>query len=987
VSSRPAGAVIRWRAPGPILVLVALVAGVLPVTAPPSRAAAPVDHLVISEIVTGGVSASDELIEIYNPSGAVLPLEGLELVYVSASGLTVSRRAAWELGAPLVPPGHHVLVANELGAYVGIADALYASGMAATGGSVALRIIGASTAIDAVGWGTAASAWLEGSPASAPPGGASIERRPGGAQGSTQDTDDNVADFVVRDVPDPRNLASPPVPDPSSTPTPVPSDSAAATPSLSIGASPSPATSPTPTASASPTPAPSAGPTVVTIAAARGLPDATTVTVEGTSLSASTFTDGGGFLADATAGIAVLVTDGSFTRGTQLRLTGTVDDRYAQRTLRVSGAGIQELGSAADPAAGAVATGGVGEVHEGTLVRITGRIVAGPTSLAAGPAYDVDDGSGAVRVLVADGTGIDLTAWVPDAVVDLVGVAGQRDSSGTGVAGYRVLPRDAADVRSVAPPASAEPIPSGSAGPTPSPSASSTPEGVLTISAARSLPKNAVARVRGVVTMPPGVVDPTTAVVQDATGAIALRLGEEVGRLSRGTAVDVTGVRSTLSGMETLRVSTPATNLGSTSEPAPRSIRTGDAGERLEARLVVARGAIVAALRRSSRGTVSFEIDDGSGPLRVAVGAALRLEPSGLAAGTWVSVTGVLGQETTGSAPTRGYRVWPRALGDVVVTAPAAGSSNDDGAPPGTDGTGGPGTPAGSGTGGTATATLEAVGGTTAPGLPIGATLVVGPWDELRIGGVLWDGERAVALDASAVEAVAAVLGARRPPMALEISALAVTGTHEPTGLAVAAPPTDPAALVASGAAIAAPATELPGPRDGARWVTVLGRIHGDGTTLRPAATAADVALEHRCDAGRPASRGIVSVSGLAVPDPLRIVVPCESIVRAPALGRVLTDATASTLGTLVTHGVGALSLHPQDATGAPVAVAVLLALGSGALLVGSFVARQLADEDTDDEAGPASEAVGADEDPGSAPAAAPGPALRLVPLPRERAP
>ena len=159
--------------------------------------------------MTGGASASDELIEIYNPTAAALPLEGLELVYVTASGATISRRAAWELGAPSVEPGRHLLVANELGVYAGIADARYASGMAATGGSVALRIQGASSAIDAVGWGTASSVWLEGQVAAAPPAGSSLERLPGGDAGSTQDTDDNATDFVVRAVPEPQNLGSP----------------------------------------------------------------------------------------------------------------------------------------------------------------------------------------------------------------------------------------------------------------------------------------------------------------------------------------------------------------------------------------------------------------------------------------------------------------------------------------------------------------------------------------------------------------------------------------------------------------------------------------------------------------------------------------------------------------------------------------------------------------------------------------------------------
>ena len=60
-------------------------------------------------------------------------------------------------------------------------------------------------------------------------------------------------------------------------------------------------------------------------------------------------------------------------------------------------------------------------------------------------------------------------------------------------------------------------------------------------------------------------------------------------------------------------------SLGTASEPAAREMRTGDVGEADEAMLVVVRGAIVASARRSSSGTVSFEIDDGSGPLRISI--------------------------------------------------------------------------------------------------------------------------------------------------------------------------------------------------------------------------------------------------------------------------------------------------------------------------------------------------------------------------------
>ena len=220
-----------------------------------ARGVGGVDHLVISEVVTGGASASDELIELHNPTAAPLPLEGLEVIYVTATGATITRRATWPLGAPSVPPGGHVLIANASGIYASIADATYASGMAATGGSVAIRILGATTAIDAAGWGNAASTWMEGTPAAAPAAGASIERLPGGALGSGQDTDDNLADFAQRLVPEPQNLGSPPTPDP------VGADPVAG--ALGDSRTPHPSTpdpTPEPTATPEPTPIPTATP-------------------------------------------------------------------------------------------------------------------------------------------------------------------------------------------------------------------------------------------------------------------------------------------------------------------------------------------------------------------------------------------------------------------------------------------------------------------------------------------------------------------------------------------------------------------------------------------------------------------------------------------------------------------------------------------------------------------------------------------------------
>lgn len=491
------------------------------------------DHLVVSEVVTGGTSASDELIELYNPTAAALPLEGLELIYVSATGATISRRAAWPLGAPLVPPGGHVLVANEAGLYAPLADAVYASGMAAAGGSVAIRIQGATTAIDALGWGTAASAWLEAPVAPAPAARASLERLPGGQAGSTHDTDDNLADFVERLVPEPQNLGSPPTPDPAATPSPKPSASPI---------DPTPAPTPEHTVGVTPSPAPSESPVAtVSVAAARAAPDGTIVTIEAVALTAHDFHDGGGFVTDASGGIAVLVSDGTFARGARMRLTGELDDRFAQRTLRATSADIVSLGPGTEPEPVPAATGGIGESLEGSLVRVAGFVDGSATVLTSGLAFDLDDGSGVVRLVVAEATGIDVSGWADGTRLDLVGVAGQRDSSGAGTAGYRLMPRDGADILEVTAP-TPSPTPAPSSSQSPSPSASPPAGDVLPIGQARAAAKNARVMVRGTVTLATGLLDERTAVIQDPSGAIVLRLGDEAGELAMGDRVQVSGM-------------------------------------------------------------------------------------------------------------------------------------------------------------------------------------------------------------------------------------------------------------------------------------------------------------------------------------------------------------------------------------------------------------------------------------------------------------
>ncbi len=911
-------AVGRWLAALRVLVGILLL---LDWVAPAAAAAAPVRmdnaseiteadpaHLLVSEVVTGGSSASDEFVELFNPGPAALPLEGLELVYVTATGATVTRKASWAAGDHGIASHHHILVANAAGIYAGIADATYASGLAATGGSLALRIQGAATAIDALGWGTAASIWMEGAAAPSPPIGASLERLPGGSAGSSQDSDDNEADFAIRALPDPQNSTAAPTPDESSSPSPTPTSTPGAsgtpTPDPVATATPTAAATPTPSASATPsvTPSPSPSPTAtpaptpISIAAARSLPDGSTVLVGGVALSGSTFSDGGGYLDDGSAGIAVLLADGAFERGDQLIVAGTIDDRYAQRTLRAGASDLAIIGKGSEPAPAAVSTGAVGEQREGRLVTVSGQIQGAATALSGGLAFDLDDGSGAARLFVASAAAIATDGWSRGAKLTLVGVVGQRDSSGTGTAGYRVQPRDPADILQLLPAATPSPVPSATPRGTATPAASSLPSAsptptpatgsgaVVSIAAARAAATGTRLRIRGTVTLSSGVLDAGSAVIQDASGGILIRLGGEAGSLRRGERVELGGTRSTKSGMLTLRVTEPPISRSAALEPPPASLHTGSAGEEHEARLVEVRGAIATAPRRSSAGSISFDLDDGSGALRVFVPGALASEISVPARGAWIDMVGVLGQETTGALPLRGYRLWPRAGSDLrLVSLPvesvpdADGQSAESGEPA-----------SGSGTAGDLGGLLPgANGGAAASGL-VHATLVHGGWPELGLAGLLWDGRNLVGLvDGIVAEAaVSDALAGAGAPIGVQLQARSAEAGPAPLHLPLITLRTDDR-LERSAAPPAAPVSIVANARQPA-WARLVGTLTSQAGARLLVVDGAKLVLERRCTDRADAQRqGLVMVEGILAAKGQRLLIGCDAITNGPTLGAI----------------------------------------------------------------------------------------------------
>ena len=98
--------------------------------------------LVLSEVQTGGASASDEFAEIANAGPSPVDLAGLELVYVTSTGTTVTRKATW--AAPTVAGARPSPAHRQLGRHLRRRSPMRPTpaGFAATGGALVLRVVG-----------------------------------------------------------------------------------------------------------------------------------------------------------------------------------------------------------------------------------------------------------------------------------------------------------------------------------------------------------------------------------------------------------------------------------------------------------------------------------------------------------------------------------------------------------------------------------------------------------------------------------------------------------------------------------------------------------------------------------------------------------------------------------------------------------------------------------------------------------------------------
>ena len=117
---------------------------------------------------------------------------------------------------------------------------------------------------------------------------------------------------------------------------------------------PDPTAAPTPSPTPTPTPTPLPTPAPVAIATARSMPDGTEVTIAGVLTTDLGALEAGrsAFVQDPTGGIALYldaVAVAHVAIGSTVVVRGTIDDRFAQRTLRAAEADIEVTGGSALP--------------------------------------------------------------------------------------------------------------------------------------------------------------------------------------------------------------------------------------------------------------------------------------------------------------------------------------------------------------------------------------------------------------------------------------------------------------------------------------------------------------------------------------------------------------------------------------------------------------------------------------------------------------
>ena len=292
----------------------------------------------------------------------------------------------------------------------------------------------------------------------------------------------------------------------------------------------------------------------------------------------------------------------------------------------------------------------------------------------------------------------------PGSIVVARGPLGQRDSSGTGIEGYRLHATLAGELDVQPPPTpcrrlrpsspsrrtavptptieaspTAAPSPSASPSPTPSPagpSASPTPRRRSRSRRLASAPIGTTVFVRGVVVAEAGQARHAAAPRhrrcdrRDPGQAARRRRGAGARHAARGPRRPRRSVRPGGAAPAERR---DRRRRDRGRRPAAIALSAGAVGEPNEGRLARVSGTIDGSASKSTSNDLTFSITGTDGAtLRILADASAGLDAGLFRKGAGVSLTGIVGQRASRKGALDGYRLWLRDRGDVVITAQPA---------------------------------------------------------------------------------------------------------------------------------------------------------------------------------------------------------------------------------------------------------------------------------------------------------------------------
>ncbi len=169
-------------------------------------------RVLISEVL-GGIQGNNnfEFIELYNPGNAApYDLRSVSLWHQLAEGEAEQLVYQWDDHA-LIPPQGHYLLGRAGEEYRVAVDAIIEFPLVPQRGGLQLRGP-AGEVLDSLAWGSGSGNYAEGAPALGMSNGISLERTPTGVAGNGLDTQNNAADFLIKQYPNPQNTGSQPAP-------------------------------------------------------------------------------------------------------------------------------------------------------------------------------------------------------------------------------------------------------------------------------------------------------------------------------------------------------------------------------------------------------------------------------------------------------------------------------------------------------------------------------------------------------------------------------------------------------------------------------------------------------------------------------------------------------------------------------------------------------------------------------------------------------